>query len=175
MKSWFKISLVTIILAGIIHLIIVICFPSIVLRIAHRKISERAGGVNVVIHNTPTTAANNPIINSSPDLLYSACAFDLSKGPIRFRAKVPDSYWSISGFDAETNNFFSVNNEQARSKDFELVLVGPDGSSKVNGNVRMVKAPTTRGVVLFRTLVPEANKIEGLIRTQKMAVCTPYQ
>lgn len=175
MKNWLKISLITILLAGIIHLTLVIFFPSLVLRIAHMKISERAGGVNVVIHNPPTTAANNPIVNSSPDLLYSACAFDLSKGPIRFRAKVPDSYWSISGFDAETNNFFSMNNEQIRSKDFELVLVGPDWSSKVDGNARMVKAPTMRGVVLFRTLVPAANKIEGLIRTQKMAICTPYQ
>jgi len=175
MKNWLKISLITIILASIIHLIIVICFPSIVLRIVHKKISERAGGVNVVLHNLPTTAANNPIVNSSPDLLYSVCAFDLSNGPILFRAKVPDSYWSISGFDAETNNFFSVNNEQSRSKYFELVLVGPDGSLKVDGNVRMVKAPTTRGVVLFRTLVPKANKIEGLIRTQKTAICTPLQ
>lgn len=175
MKKWVKISLITIILAGTLHLITVICFPSIVLRIAHRKISERAGGVNIIIHNLPTTAANNPIVNSSPDLLYSACAFDLSKGPIRFRAKVPDSYWSISGFDAETTNFFSVNNEQVRSKDFELVLVGPDGSLKVDVNTQMVKAPTTRGVVLFRTLISNANKIEELIRIQKMAVCIPYQ
>ncbi len=175
MKKWVKISFIIMILAFLFHLVAVIYLPSIVMHVAYKKISERAGGFNVVMHLPPTTADNNPIVNSSPDILYSACAFDLSKGPMRFKAKIPDSHWSISGFDAETNNFFSVNNEQVRSKDFELVLVGPDGSPTVDVNTQIIKAPTARGVVLFRTLVPLTYKSERLIRTQKMAVCMPYQ
>lgn len=175
MKKWLKISITIVILAVVFHLITVAFFPSLVMRVAHRKISERAGGVNVVIHLPPTTADNNPIVNSSPDILYSACAFDLSGGPVRFNAQIPDSYWSISGFDAKTNNFFVINNEQVKSKNFELILVGAGETPKIDVNTQIIKSPTARGVVLFRTLVPVTHKIEGLIRTQKMADCTPYQ
>lgn len=173
MKNWLKLSLITIVLAGIIHLTLVCCFPSLVMSIAHWKMAKNAGGVNIVMHNPPTTAAHNPIVNSSPDLLYTACAFDLSRGPIRFRAQMPDSYWSISGFDAQTNNFFAVNNEQVQSKNLELVLIGPNQKAKIEGSAQVVKAPSMKGVILFRTLVPTADKLEGLVRMQKQAVCLP--
>lgn len=175
MKNWLKLSLITIVPAGIIHLILVCCFPSIVMSIAHWKMAKSAGGVNVIIHNPPTTAAHNPIVNSSPDLLYSACAFDLSRGPIRFRAQVPDTYWSISGFDAQTNNFFAVNNEQVQSKNLEMVLTGPNQAAKINERVHVIKAPSMKGIILFRTLVPTADKLAGLVQTQKQAVCLPLQ
>jgi uncharacterized membrane protein len=174
MKKIVKIMASTIVLSCMFHLVLVYKFPSIILGIAHRKISSRAGGINTVVHNPPTTAANNPVVNSSPDILYSACAFDLSKGPLRFRARVPDSYWSISGFDAETNNFFSINNEQVRSRDFNMILAGPGEITKYAGKDRVVTSPTVRGVILFRTLVRDAGTIDALIRIQKQAVCLTY-
>jgi len=175
MKNWLKLSLITIVLAGIIHLTLVCCFPSLVLCIAHWKMAKSAGGVNIVMHNPPTTAAHNPVVNSSPDLLYSFCAFDLSRGPIRFRAQVPDTYWSISGYDAQTNNFFALNNEQVQSKNLEMVLVGPNQSAKINESAQVVKAPSMKGVISFRTLVPAKDKLAGLVQTQKQAVCLPSQ
>lgn len=156
-----------------IHLLIALSFPSLVMRVAHRKIAKQAGGVNIVTHNPPTTAANNPIVNSSPDLLYSACAFDLSSGPVRIRAKVPATYWSISGFDGETNNFFCVNSMEERSGILELVLAGPGVPALDAGAARIVRSPSRRGVLLFRTLVPTADKMEEMIRVQKQAVCLP--
>lgn len=174
MKNWLKLSLITIILAVIIHLSLVIGLPSMVMYIAHWKMVKYAGGVNVVMHSPPTTAAH-PVVNSSPDILYSSCAFDLSRGPLRFRAQVPDTYWSISGFDAQTNNFFAINDEQVQSKTLELVLVGPNQSVKINERAQVVKAPSIKGVILFRTFVPTADKLAGLIKTQRNAICSPYR
>jgi uncharacterized membrane protein len=174
MKRWTALSLVTIMLAAAIHLAIAASFPSLVMMAARRGIASRAGGVNVVVHNPPTTAKHNPIVNSSPDLLYSACAFDLSGGPVRFRAAVPGLYWSISGFDSKTNNFFSLNNEEVGSQALDLVLTGP-GTVGPKGGGRVVRSPSLRGVVLFRTLVPTANKMEEMIRIQKQARCIPIR
>lgn len=173
MRRWMACSLTVLVAAAVINAALVFSFPWLVMRVAHRKISERAGGVNVVVHNPPTTAEHNPIVNSSPDLLYSACAFDLAKGPVRFRARVPATYWSISGYDAETNNFFSVNNEGARAGSLDLVLAGPGSTAPDAGTARVVVSPSMRGVVLFRTLVPMADKMGELVRVQREAVCTP--
>jgi uncharacterized membrane protein len=171
MKKWMAYSFATLAAAVIVHLLLALFFPSLVLRVAYRKIAARAGGVNIVVHNPPTTAANNPIVNSSPDLLYSACAFDLSAGPVRVRARVPATYWSVSGYDGETNNFFSVNSIEERSGSLDLVLVGPGGTAP--GAAHVVRSPSRRGVLLFRTLVPTADKMEEMIRVQKQAVCVP--
>lgn len=173
MKRWMAYSLAVLAGAAFVHAALVVSFPWLVMRVAHYKISERAGGVNIVVHNPPTTAEHNPIVNSSPDLLYSACAFDLAKGPVRIRARVPGSYWSISGYDAETNNFFSVNNEGARAGRLDLVLAGPGGAVPDAGAARVAVSPSARGVVLFRTLVPTADRMEEMVRVQREAVCLP--
>jgi len=165
--------LATLALAAVVHLLLAVFFPSLVLRVAHRKIVARAGGVNIVTHNPPTTAANNPIVNSSPDLLYSACAFDLADGPVRVRAKVPASYWSVSGYDGETNNFFTVNSIEERSGSLDLVVVGPGGKSPAVA-ARAVRSPSRRGVLLFRTFVPSADRLKEMIRVQKQATCTAF-
>ena len=56
------------------------------------------------------------IVRPSPDLLYAGCAFDLADGPLRIQATVPrDTYWSLSMFAANTDNFFVVNDRAAKS------------------------------------------------------------
>jgi len=166
-------SLAVLAAAAVVHAALVFSFPWLVMRVAHNRIAARAGGVNIVVHNPPTTAEHNPIVNSSPDLLYSACAFDLAGGPVRIRARVPATYWSVSGYDAETNNFFSVNNEGARAGLLDLVLAGPGGAVPEAGAARAVVSPSMRGVVLFRTLVPTADRMGEMVRVQKQAVCLP--
>ena len=174
MKRLLALTLVTLSLAVVIHLALAAAVPSIVMLAAHRGIVSHAGGVNVVMHRPPTTAEHNPVVNSSPDILYSACAYDLSRGPIRFRAAVPASYWSVSGFDSETNNFFSLNNEEVGTRELDLVLTGP-GTGKSEGAGRVVRSPSVRGVVLFRTLVPTADKMQEMIRIQEQAICLPLR
>ncbi|MBN2160329.1 MAG: DUF1254 domain-containing protein [Spirochaetes bacterium] len=169
MKRWTALIMLTLALAAAIHVALVAWFPSLLMMAAHRGILSRAGGANVVVHNPPTTAENNPIVNSSPDILYSACAFDLSNGPVRFIAAVPGSYWSVSGYDSETNNFFSLNNEEAGARNIDLVLTGPEASALPGG--RMVRSPSVRGVVLFRTLVPSRGLMNEMIGIQKQARC----
>ena len=66
------------------------------------------------------------VVRPSPDLLYSACPFDLSKGPLKITAHVPHStYWSVSGFDAATNNFFVRDDQQIAGDSIEIIALRP--------------------------------------------------
>ncbi len=71
----------TLVLAAIIHIGIVLAFPWVV-GIRLRSMGEP----NMVVHAARVSADNNPIRRGSPDLIYSLCAFDVSRGPLHITA-----------------------------------------------------------------------------------------
>jgi len=118
-------------------------------------------------------------VRPSPDLLYSACPFDLDKvgsGGVRISANaMPHTYWSVSVFDAETNNFFTLNDSQAKSGSVDIVIVGPHTGLVDNGAPRQVRSPTARGLVLFRTLIDNDNHLAAIDTARRHASCAPYE
>lgn len=115
------------------------------------------GPPNAMYFGKQPDATSRRVVRPSPDLLYAACPFDLSKGPLRVTAPVPHStYWSVSAFDAATNNFFVRNDQQIRADAIEITALRHDMtlSSASNAPEHVILfAPTTTGLVLFRVLV----------------------
>ena len=73
---------------------------------------------------------------------------------------MPETYWSVSVFDADTNNFYALNDRQAKSGAADFILM-PRGKSAGTGQLPVVVAPTSRGIVLFRTLVMTRARLPG--------------
>src|SRR5215207_9462863 len=85
------------------HILAVRRFPYLVMRIVRRVVRQP---VNELFHMPPTTAESRSVVRPSPDLLYSACVYDVSRHALRIRATLPGTYWSISFFANNTDNFF---------------------------------------------------------------------
>ncbi len=145
--------------------------PHFIMAQAMRKI-VRDGGYNVVHHVARADEHSRVVVRPSPDLLYSICPFDLSKGDLRVQAEVPPgTYWSVSVFDADTNNIFVENDRQAKGRDFWQSADPISFDSRVKSTSERPKPqtklyrvfataarrnqipPTARGLVLFRTLI----------------------
>jgi uncharacterized membrane protein len=163
--------LATLIVAAAVHLGTVYALPRIVMA----RALARMGPANTMHFGTPPTAADRRVVRSSPDLLYSSCPFDLSKGPLRLTARVPHTtYWSVSGFDAATNNFFVRNDTQVAGDSIEIVALRrgmklpPSDGAPIEA---VLFVPTERGVFLVRMAIGNPKDLAALESIQHQAAC----
>jgi len=177
--SWIKRNwgfvVAALIIAAIVHVASVIAIPHLVMG---RVISVMAqnGGLNTMKHGARATARSRLVVRPSPDLLYSTCIFDLNAagGALRVHASgMPATYWSVSIFDAETNNFFVENDRQAKTGAVDFILIAP-GVSVGDVKLPMVVSPTMRGVILFRTLINNETRLAEIDASRRHASCEPY-
>ncbi|MCW5715799.1 MAG: DUF1254 domain-containing protein [Bauldia sp.] len=151
--------------AAVTHVLVILRFPYMVMRIV-RRVAKYP--VNELFHMPPTTSESRSVVRPSPDLLYSACLYDVSERPLRIHATLPGSYWSISFFANNTDNFFVMNDAQIGAGEAEFLLVGR-GRAKPAGPGTVVEAQSYRGVILIRMLVEKPEAIGDLIAVQKLA------
>jgi uncharacterized membrane protein len=149
--------------------------PRLIMRVA----VSRMGAVNAIHHQPRVTAASRWVVRPSPDLLYSACPFDLTNGPLFVTAAVPaNTYWSVSVFDADTNNIFALNDKQTKGNFVQLLVVAPNAGQRgsrwkglVNGPIFAAKSPTNHGLVLFRTLISNEKDFAKIDAVRRQANC----
>ncbi len=110
---------------------------------------------------------------------------DVSARPVKLTATVPDdTYWSLSLYADNTDNFFVVNDRKMAGKSFTVNLVGVDSVQAsaepmaVAPNIDssqatfLVRSPSKRGIALFRILVDREERLGELRDVQKQAACT---
>jgi uncharacterized membrane protein len=159
----------TIVLAVCFHLLTVWLLPRVIMEL----VQFGAGPANAMLHREPVTAAHRDIVRQSPDLLYASCAFDVSDKPLLITATKPDGYFSISMFTTNTDNFFAINDLSMPEDEVRLVLVREGATYAAREGEKVVRAPTTRGLVLLRMLVRDRARIDDLVAVQKQASCRP--
>ncbi len=143
--------------------------------LAFQRILDRSDSeINTMVHSPRVTVDSRQVVKPSPDLLYSICVYDVSEKPLRITATVPDTYWSISFYQANTDNFYVLNDRQANSNPIDIILVGPDMAVPRAENTRVVVAPTNKGVFPLRSLIENEDKLGDLINTQRLAICRPF-
>jgi len=171
MRKWIGwTALATILVAVVTNVMAVIAMPY---DIMDETMNERFGSLpkNMVFHGQLKTAEDRSVVRPSPDLLYSIIIYDVSQNPLRITAMVPETYWSVSFFASNSDNFFVINNEQAESNPIELLLVGKNKPQPALGNARVIVAPSERGIVLFRLFITDVQALPELVKIQKQAFC----
>lgn len=117
------------------------------------------------------TPLSRQIVRPSPDFAYSACPYDLSRGPLRIRVAPWDEYWSLSLYAANSDNYYVLDDRAARhGADLTLIRAGqapPDVLTPV------VQSPTTRGVALIRRLAPGVHSYNAAAQIAQEDVCAP--
>ena len=188
--SWKKLLLLFVVLVPVFNVLTVLALPTVVNHVVLRRVvaqgsAEAAkpdarveaqrrkaeviarGATNVALPAPRADANARTVVRPSPDLLYTACVFDLSHGPLHITAPVQDSYVSVSGFSADSSNFFAVNDRNTPvaadgRKRFNLLLTR-DASVTVPEGARVIVSPSTRGLVLFRSLIADDTALPQLI------------
>jgi uncharacterized membrane protein len=170
MMRWIRWGLFTLVLAGIVHWLVVSSAPGFIMWQAMGRVP---GKLNTIAHAARATAESRTIVKPSPDLLYSTCGYDVSRRPLKIVSGAPaDTYWSVALYADNTDNFFVVNDTAAKGQPTTIILLGPGQSAPVDtaGTV-IVNAPSTRGLVLFRTLVNDDNREAEIDQARRQASC----
>ena len=163
----------TLILAAVIHWTTVAYAPTLIMSRVMSAIGAK--GTNQISHGERATAASRRIVKPSPDLLYSQCVFDVSRRPLKITTAAPtDTYWSVALYASNTDNFFVLNDTQAKGQPTTIILMGsaqtvppqPEGTL-------VVTTPTDRGIVLFRTLINDDAREAELDQQRRAAKCEP--
>jgi uncharacterized membrane protein len=166
MKKWLLLTaLGTLAIAIIMHVVTLIAVPIVIMNSAMAKYPA-----NQLMKGSKTNSESRNVVRPSPDLVYSIVSYDVSKEPIRLTAKVPtDTYWSVSCFQANTDNFFVINDRQVKSNPVEILL-GKQGMQYPDaGTAQVVLSPTNRGVLLVRHLLTSDDKFQDLVNIQEQS------
>jgi uncharacterized membrane protein len=174
-RSWKWIA-AALAVAAAVHVASVLAVPRLIMWRTMTGMAHRAGGVNRILHTPRPTAAARGVVRPSPDLFYSTCAFDLDAagGAVRVHARgMPATYWSVSAFDADTDNFYVVNDRKTGAAGVDFLIIAP-GAFIDGTKLPVVVAPTTRGIVLFRTLISDERHVADIDRARRGAACEPF-
>lgn len=172
MKTWPMWLAGTIALAAVFHILTVFALPYGIMNRAMAGIANQAGGVNKPVYPERANAAARGIVRPSPDLLYTACVYDVSAQPVKLTSPVPDTYWSLSTFASNTDNFFVVNDRQVKSDRVEIILAANEEAGSGKG-IPVIVAPSSKGIVLFRSLVPSEDLRADIDAKRREANCEP--
>ena len=98
--------------------------------------------------------------------------YDVGKGPVEITADVPEGYWSVALYASNTDNFFTEDDREVPSRRARIVLVAPGAAAPASAaGATVVTAPSTRGLVLFRTLVLDRSQLDALRAVQRTQQC----
>lgn len=155
--NWGKYVLAALLVAVIAHFAAIIAVPRVLMNVAMERIG--AAGVNTWHMSERVTAASRRIVRPAPDFAYSACAFDLTDGPVIITATPWNDYWSLSLYGANSDNFFVIDDREARHG-AEITVVRR-GAAHPEGAPMVVESPSARGIALIRRLAPSAAAYEA--------------
>lgn len=147
--------------------------PMVIMDRAWEQLAARSG-FNRMTHGPLVTAESQTIVRPSPDLAYSICAFDLTKGPVEVRAHpVPGHYWSLTVFDSKTDVAFVESDRDSKGAAVELVLA--TAGQAVPDGVRRITLPSAKGVALLRVLLKNRAEFDVVTQDRKQSYCRPLK
>ncbi len=171
MKKWIQwiglMLLATIVVAFIVNLALVIRIPYTQMQVTMTKKFNYPS--NQWIFSPSPSAASKDVIRPSADLFYSILCYDVSQHPLRVTA-VLSEYSSISGFSMNSDNFFVIDDNQAKSNPIEVVLISKGMTYQdTTGNAYVITAPSTKGILMIGAVVTSQADLPNLTQIQKQA------
>jgi len=146
-----KLALLFAAAAAIGHVGLVMATPHGMMRVVMNRASKDGALVNQFQFGPRTTKDSRGVVRPSPDLVYSTCVYDLSKGPVRVAAApTPNQgYVSLSVFAANTDNVAVF--DTTENPDGVRFVLAREGQKTPAGE-KVVISPSDKGVVLDRRL-----------------------
>jgi len=175
-----KAILVVLLSALVSHAVFIYAFPYLVSISSYLRTRGEVR-TNEVYYQAPIDASFKKVVRPCPDILYSACVYDISECDLLIEAKVPNfTYWSVAFYSISTDNYFTVN-DRALSGRASIILTTKERYAKYYANLQgsggtiYVVSPGTRGIVIFRIFIPDESLLPELMEYQRSIKCTPIK
>ena len=164
-----KLSLLAII-GFLLHLIIIYYTPTLMMKYVGRNWEEQNMINNSFARDLPTSDFTE-VIRPSADILYGGCVYDVTYFPLVIETEVPETYWSISFFSENTDNFSTVNENSHNFGKLKMYLFGPGSTPTKVTDGFIVVSPSNKGLMLMRQFVGNGSNVEKLNEIQKNLNC----
>ena len=171
-------GLMTLVLAAILgHFAVLNLVPRVIMNKAMTAMEARGIAVHDFTLSPRLTPQTQTVVRPSPDLAYSICLFDFSKGGVLHVAAGPyDKYASISFFDAETNNFRTLRVGKGEAGAGKTAYLYPPKTLRSDMMIYEdmafgVSAPTPQGIILIRRLAPAQADYEEVAKIAAQDRC----
>jgi uncharacterized membrane protein len=179
MAKLFRALLVGLVGAGLVHIAVVLLVPYYSDRNAWSRIS--AYGEDWRFHRvTPQAVPGTVPLALDPLFRATACRFDIKDLPAHITGIGTTPYWSVSVYNRQGENLYSINDRTAIADQLDLVIATPLQMIELNktkpaaaANSVLIEADLTEGFVVIRSFVPDASWEEQVDGFLKSASCTP--
>jgi uncharacterized membrane protein len=158
--------------AIIAHLVVIDMIPNVIMNVALKRIAATAGGANKLFHAPLVTPQNQTIVRPSPDLAYSTCALDLSKGPVRVFIGKGSDYASAAFYGANTDNVFTLNDRRIGPQGAHLLIVSARSPIQAQPGEEVISLSSDRGLMLVRRLAPSPDAFVRVVTERANDTCT---
>lgn len=169
------------VLAGLIHIVAVLLLPSLAPRNAQARLAA-LGPANTMIEIPAALPGRQAMPMMAPDIRYAFCRFDLSNGPVRLRAEIPDELWLIGLYTPEGDNFYSVVGADMKRPQIDIIISTADqtveeasvDAPEAFDDVIVVNSPVSEGIALIRAPLAGPSRASFAERALRSTSCGPY-
>ena len=179
-KRLLYLTAVTLLIAGIVHILILLLIPSYAAKDAWAKL-DSADNFWKFASVSSSTRDDVAIPLLDPAFSISACRFDLNEAPLKVQANGNLAFWSVAIFDRWGRNIYSFNDRTAIEGQLSLLVVNAvqmarlrkDQPDELKESV-LVEANQGQGFVLIRALQPDASWKPIIDTYLQNAECNKY-
>jgi uncharacterized membrane protein len=171
-----------IVLAGLIHIVAVLTLPMLAPRDASARLAA-LGPANTMIQLPPPKPGRQVMPLMAPDVRYAICRYDLSKGPVRLKARIADGNWIIAFYTPLGENYYTVVGGDLKRPDVDLIVATEDqtiaevgvDSPEAFDNVVVVNSPVVEGIALVRAPLTGESRSAEAVRALNDTYCGPHK
>ena len=164
------------ILAGIVHISVILLIPNYGSRDAWNIISQKndmwkfsnlSGGAD----------GTSALEDTDPYIRMGACTFDLDEAGLRLIGKETTGFWSVSVFDQGGSVIYSLNNNTAINNKLNLIVLNPiqmitlrESPAEEIENAVIIEADIGKGFVVLRKFqrdVSEKDAVDDFLSNAK--------
>lgn len=180
MRSLLFAILVGLVGATLLHIVIVLALPQFTGRDAYTRVLDLLEMDSFF----PLTAepGTTGLRNNDPFLRTAVCSFSVADAPVRFIARGSVPFWSLSVFDAGSNEVFSMNDHTAVNGNLDLVVATPiqlvelrKSPPEALAQAIMIDMEGEDGYAVLRALVPLESFEEQVRDFLIEASCEPFR
>jgi uncharacterized membrane protein len=169
-------------IAGIVHLAIVVLMPQIGSSHAATRLAQLAQ-VNTPGLLPPIRTGQEalPLPFADPAMITAICRFDLADGPVRLRVPVGESFLSVTLLSPTGRVILSVTDKAATRRVLDMLLVTPEQQRQLEAQdpddepvqeIRIRMAQPS-GIALIRGLATRQTDKDAMAALLARAICKP--
>lgn len=148
--------------AALLHLVIILSLPHFSDRDAYTRVEDEGDENHFYALEDKDDDAG--LSNGDPYLRAAVCAFNIGEQPLRLTAKGRVPFWSLSVYDAASNEVFSMSDRTSVGGMLDVLLASPIQLTGIRKALPaslaqsiLVEMPHSQGYAVLRTMAPQAS------------------